>query len=185
MEGCIMAMNQKQREHFVDRVKSLTRDKINAIRAMHAGQIQEIASKNYEDFVRVLGLEEDMNALKTAHQVTMETAPRVKGQLEGLSNLLPDHSNNYTHSNPSLYWSKGDAHSTFEEYLRACCKATAEKEFYNTEAGQELKALEETQQQAIDTIMMDGSKVQDLTLKLNGILGKSDLQLTIGEGVHA
>ena len=179
MEGCIMAMNQKQRDHFVDRVKSLTRDKINSIRALHAGQIQEIASKNYEDFVRVLGLEDDMNALKTAYQVTMETAPRVKGQLEGLSNILPQH------SNPSLYWSKGDAHSTFEEYLRACCKATAEKEFYNTEAGQELKALEETQQQAIDTIMMDGSKVQDLTLKLNGILGKSDLQLTIGEGVHA
>ena len=94
-------------------------------------------------------------------------------------------SNGYSHSNPSLYWTKSNAHSTFEEYLRACCKATAEKEFYNTEAGQELKALEETQQQAIDTIMMDGSKVQDLTLKLNGILGKSDLQLTIGEGVQA
>ena len=185
MEGCIMAMNQKQRDHFVDRVKSLTRDKINAIRAMHAGQIQEIASKNYEEFVRVLGLEEDMNALKTAYQVTMETAPRVQGQLEGLSNLLPVTGNGYSHNSPSLYWTKSDAHSTFEEYLRACCKATAEKEFYNTEAGQELKALEETQQQAIDTIMMDGSKVQDLTLKLNGILGKSDLQLTIGEGVHA
>ena len=180
-----MAMNQKQRDHFVDRVKSLTRDKINSIRALHAGVIQEIASKNYEEFVRVLGLEEDMNALKTAYQVTMETAPRVKGQLEGLSNLLPEYNSYNNHSNPSLYWSKGDAHSTFEEYLRACCKATAEKEFYNTEAGQELKALEETQQQAIDTIMMDGSKVQDLTLKLNGILGKSDLQLTIGEGVQA
>ena len=183
MEGSVMAMNQKQRDHFVDRVKSLTRDKINSIRALHAGVIQEIASKNYEDFVRVLGLEEDMQALKTAHLVTEETAPRVKGQLEGLSNLLPE--SNFNHSTPSLYWSKGDAHSTFEEYLRACCKATAEKEFYNTEAGQELKALEETQQQAIDTIMMDGSKVQDLTLKLNGILGKSDLQLTIGEGVQA
>ena len=185
MEGCIMAMNQKQRDHFVDRVKSLTRDKINSIRAMHAGQIQTIADKNYEEFVRVLGLEEDMNALKTAYQVTMETAPRVQGQLEGLSNLLPVTGNGYNHNSPSLYWTKCNAHSTFEQYLRACCKATAEKEFYNTEAGQELKALEETQQQAIDTIMMDGSKVQDLTLKLNGILGKSDLQLTIGEGVHA
>ena len=180
-----MAMNQKQRDHFVDRVKSLTRDKINSIRAMHAGQIQTIADKNYEEFVRVLGLEEDMNALKTAYQVTMETAPRVQGQLEGLSNLLPVTGNGYNHNSPSLYWTKCNAHSTFEQYLRACCKATAEKEFYNTEAGQELKALEETQQQAIDTIMMDGSKVQDLTLKLNGILGKSDLQLTIGEGVHA
>jgi len=185
MEGNVMAMNQKQRDHFVDRVKSLTRDKINSIRALHAGQIQEIASKNYEEFVRVLGLEEDMNALKTAHQVTVETSPRVKGQLEGLSNLLPEVKNPYSNSNPSLYIHIGDAHAVCEEYLRACCKATAEKEFYNTEAGQELKALEETQQQAIDTIMMDGSKVQDLTLKLNGILGKSDLQLTIGEGVQA
>ena len=170
-------MNQKQRDHFVDRVKSLTRDKINSIRAMHAGQIQTIADKNYEEFVRVLGLEEDMNALKTAYQVTMETAPRVQGQLEGLSNLLPVTGNGYNHNSPSLYWTKCNAHSTFEQYLRACCKATAEKEFYNTEAGQELKALEDTQTHAIDTIMMDGSKVQDLTLKLNGILGKSGMQL--------
>ena len=41
-----MAMNQKQRDHFVDRVKSLTKDKINAIRALHAGQIQKIADEN-------------------------------------------------------------------------------------------------------------------------------------------
>ena len=184
MEGSVMAMNQKQRDHFVDRVKSLTRDKINAIRALHAGQIQRIADEKYEEFVNAVGLKEDMHALKTAHEVTMETAPRVRGLLEGLSNLLPEN-NSYNHSNPTLYFHKGDAHETFENYLRVCCKATAEKEFYNTEAGQELKALEETQQQAIDTIMMDGSKVQDLTLKLNGILGKSDLQLTIGEGVHA
>ena len=181
-----MAMNQKQRDHFVDRVKSLTRDKISSIRALHAGQIQGIADAKYEEFVRALGLAEDMEALKTAYLVTMETAPRVKGILEGLSNLLPEYSNgSYNNSNPSLYWSKSNAHETFEEYIRVCCKATAEKEFYNTEAGQELKALEDTQQQAVDTIMMDGSKVQDLTLKLNGILGKSDLQLTIGEGVQA
>jgi len=180
-----MAMNQKQRDHFIDRVRDKCSGKISALKALHAGQIQEIASKNYEEFVRVLGLEEDMNALKTAHQVTVETSPRVKGQLEGLSNLLPEVKNPYSNSNPSLYIHIGDAHAVCEEYLRACCKATAEKEFYNTEAGQELKALEETQQQAIDTIMMDGSKVQDLTLKLNGILGKSDLQLTIGEGVQA
>ena len=180
MEGKVM-MNQKQRDHFVDRVKSLTKDKINAIRALHAGQIQKIADEKYEEFVNAVGLKEDMHALKTAYDVTMETAPRVRGLLEGLSNLLPES----TYSNPSLYWQTGNAHETFENYLRVCCKATAEKEFYNTEAGQELKALEETQQQAIDTIMMDGSKVQDLTLKLNGILGKSDLQLTIGEGVQA
>ena len=173
-----MAMNQKQRDYFVDRVKHLTRDKINSLKAMHAGEIQEIADEKYVEFERALGCDEDMHALKTAHDVTNEVAPRMRGKLEGMSDLLPKGSHH------SLYWSNCDAYKNFNDFMRACCKATAEREFYNTEAGQELKALEETQRQAVDTIMMDGSKVQDLTLKLNGILGNSGLKLLV-EGVQA
>ena len=179
MEGNVMGMNQKQRDHFVDRVKSLTRDKISALKALNAGTIQQISDDKYDEFVKALGLDEDMHALKTANDITHETAPRLRSKLEGMTDLLPD-GGHYP-----LYWSQCNAHENFYSFISAICKATAEKEFYNTEAGQELKALEETQQQAIDTIMMDGSKVQDLTLKLNGILGKSDLQLTIGSGVQS
>ena len=178
MEGCIMAMNLKQRDHFVDRVKSLTRDKISALKALHAGTIQQISDDKYDELVKALGLNEDMHALKTAFDITNEVAPRLRSKLEGMKDLLPEG------KRLPLYWNNCNAHENFYEYISAICKATAEKEFYNTEAGQELKALENTQEQAIDTIMMDGSKVQDLTLKLNGILGKSDLQLTIGEGVQ-
>ena len=173
-----MAMNQKQRDHFVDRVKSLTRDKINALKALHAGTIQQISDDKYDEFAKALGLDEDMHALKTAFDITNEVSPRLRGKLEGMVDLLPKGSHH------PLYWNNCNAHENFHGFISAICKATAEKEFYNTEAGQELKVLEETQEQAIDTIMMDGSKVQDLTLKLNGILGKSDLQLTIGEGVQ-
>ena len=179
MEGSVMAMNQKQRDHFVDRVKSLTSDKINALKALHAGTIQQISDDKYDEFVRALGLDEDMHALKTAFDVTNEVSPRLRGKLEGMVDLLPKGSHH------PLYWSSSDAHKHFHSFISAICKATAEKEFNNTEAGAELRVLEETQQQAVDTIMMDGSKVQDLTLKLNGILGKSNLQLTIGEGVLA
>ena len=171
-------MNQKQRDHFIDRVKEKCKDKINTLKAKHAAEIQNLADTKYHEFIRALGLEEDMHALKTAEQVQDETGMRVKGILEGLKDIHPKQSYYGLHTRSS------DLYESCSTFLQECCRATAEKEFYNTEAGQELKSLEDTQTQAIDTIMMDGSKVADLTLKLNGILGNSGMQL-LGEGVQA
>ena len=172
-----MAMNQKQRDHFIDRVREKCSGKISALKALHAGQIQAVADEKYHDFVSSLGLQEDMNQLQTAETIWDEQCIKIQGILDGLSEIHPG-------GKERIYISRSDAHKSFKQYLNECCRAVAEKDFYNTEAGQELKELEETQRQAVDTIMMDGSKVADLTLKLNGILGNSGLQLLV-EGVHA
>ena len=172
-----MAMNQKQRDHFIDRVKEKCSGKISALKALHAGQIQTVADEKYQDFVSSLGLQEDMDQLKTAERIWDEQTTKIQGIIDGLSDIHPT-------GKERIYVSRSDSHRYFQKYLNECCRAVAEKEFYNTEAGEELKALEDTQTHAIDTIMMDGSKVQDLTLKLNGILGKSGMQLLV-EGVQA
>ena len=171
-----MAMNQKQRDHFIDRVREKCSNKISALKALHAGQIQTVADEKYNDFVSSLGLQEDMDQLKTAEVIWDEQCIKIQGIIDGLSDIHPT-------GKERIYTSRSDAHRSYNKYLKECCRAVAEKEFYNTEAGQELKALEDTQTHAIDTIMMDGSKVQDLTLKLNGILGKSGMQLLV-EGVQ-
>ena len=36
-------MNQKQRDHFIDRVKEKCKDKINSLKAKHAAEIQNLA----------------------------------------------------------------------------------------------------------------------------------------------
>ena len=172
-----MAMNQKQRDHFIDRVREKCSGKISALKALHAGQIQAVADEKYHDFVTSLGLQEDMNQLQTAETILDEQCLKIQSILDGLSDIHPG-------GKERIYISRSDAHKSFKKYLNECCRSVAEKEFYNTEAGQELKNLEETQQHAVDTIMMDGSKVADLTLKLNGILGKSGMQLLV-EGVQA
>ena len=172
-----MAMNQKQRDHFIDRVREKCSGKISALKALHAGQIQTVADEKYQDFVSSLGLQEDMDQLKTAERIWDEQTTKIQGIIDGLSDIHPT-------GKERIYVSRSDSHRNFQKYLNECCRAVAEKEFYNTEAGEELKALEDTQTHAIDTIMMDGSKVQDLTLKLNGILGKSGMQLLV-EGVQA
>ena len=118
-----------------------------------------------------------MDQLKTAEMVWDEQTTKIQGIIDGLSDIHPG-------GKERIYVNRSNAHNNFQKYLNECCRAVAEKEFYNTEAGQELKNLEETQQHAVDTIMMDGSKVADLTLKLNGILGKSGMQLLV-EGVQA
>tara|TARA_Y100000593_G_C4307396_1_gene336443 strand:+ start:2086 stop:2616 length:531 start_codon:yes stop_codon:yes gene_type:complete len=170
-----MAMNQTQRDHFCNRVREKCDTKINNIRAQYSAEIQSIADSKYHEFVSALGLEEDMHALKTAQQIQTETGNKVKGILDGLVDIHP--TGGKGSYGGSLYASKSDMYEVYSKYLKDCCRATAEKEFLNSDAGQELKSLEETKTRAIDTIMMDGSKVEELTLKLDTILGKNGLQL--------
>ena len=167
-----MAMNQKQRDHFIDRVREKCKSRITSLKAIHAAEIHATAETKYHEFVNALGLKEDMNTLQTAEDIWDEQVDKIKSILNGLKDLNPDAS-----SHSLNYQTRSAAHREFKDFLMGCCKYSAEKEFYNTPAGQELKNLETTQNEAIDTIMMDGSKVQELTLKLNTILGKSDIQL--------
>ena len=112
---------------------------------------------------------------KTAEQIQFDTGNKVKGILDGLADIHP--TGGKSSYGGSLYVGKADMYEVYSKYLKDCCRATAEKEILNSDSGQELKSLEETKTRAIDTIMMDGSKVGELTLKLDTILGKSGLQL--------
>jgi len=172
-----MAMNQKQRDHFIDRVNDKCGSKIAEIKALNATVIQNISDAKYDEFIEVLGLKEDMQILQEAEQVQEEIGVKIKGTLQGLEDLHPNYKKNEYNDDNYFYASSSTYYHCYSKFLKACCKATAEKEFYLTDAGKELKALEDTRQQAVDTIMMDGSNCQDLTQKLNGILGVSGLQL--------
>ena len=163
-------MNQKQRDYFVDRIKTLTKTRINQIRATHASEIQDLADQKYNEFLDGIGVLEDMEALKTAQSIQREANERMTGVVEGLKELYPDARSDGYYSECTYY----DKHNSF---LRSCCRVIAKDEFYKTEAGQELKELEKTQETAIDTVMLDGCKVQELTAKLNDILGNSGLKL--------
>ena len=75
-----MAMNQKQRDHFIDRVREKCSGKISALKALHAGQIQAVADEKYQDFVSSLGLQEDMDQLKTAERIWDEQTTKIQGR---------------------------------------------------------------------------------------------------------
>ena len=163
-------MNQKQRDYFVDRIKTLTKTRINQIKATHAAEIQALADQKYKEFLDGIGVLEDMEALKTAQDIQQEVNQRMIGVVQGLRELYPD-AESHAYYNECNYYEKHNA------FLMSCCRVIAKDEFYKTKAGQELKELEKTQDTAIDTVMLDGCKVQELTAKLNNILGNSGLKL--------
>ena len=163
-------MNQKQRDYFVDRIKNLTKTRINQIKATHATEIQALADQKYNEFLEGIGVLEDMEALKTAHSIQREVNERMIGVTQGLKELYPD-------ADSHGYYSECNYYEKHNSFLRSCCIVIAKDEFYKTEAGKELKELEKTQETAIDTVMLDGCKVQELTVKLNDILGNSGLKL--------
>ena len=163
-------MNQKQRDFMVERIKKLTQSRINQIKATHASQIQRIADREYEKFLEGIEVKEDMDALKTAAKIQNETQQRMLGVVAGLVDLHPN-------AESHAYYQECNYHEKHNAFFKACCREIAKDEFYNTEAGQELKELEKTQENAIDTVMLDGCKVEELTAKLNNILGNSGLAL--------
>lgn len=170
-----MAMNQKQRDYFIDRVKELTKSHINQLKAKYASEIQTLADEKYKEFLEGVGVYSDMDSLKTAESVQSSIHERMFGVVEGMkevySSAMTDYPNYYTSCN---YYDR------YNTYFKACCRAIAKEEFAKTEGGQELESLENTQREAIDTIMMDGSKVSELTMKLNKILGNSGIELLSG-----
>lgn len=166
------AMNQKQRDYYVDRIKGLCKNRINQIKAVHASEIQDLADKKYEEFLDGIGVSADMNALKASCELQEELNDRMKGVVQGLKELY-DTNDRDTYS----YYSECNYYKKHEEFLRSCCRVIAQDEFYKTDAGVELKSLERTQDSAIDTVMLDGCNSVELTAKLNDILGNSGLAL--------
>ena len=172
-------MNQKQRDYFVERVESLCKDRINTLKATSATEIQRIANEKYNEFVCELNLDNEMGKIKAAEDVLANLVPQVKSILNSIKDLRTTKSNHPYSDNGVGYYQSSNAYSTFTEYLMDCCESVSKKEFYKTDAGKEIKALEDYKSKAIDTIMMDGSKVTELTVKLNNILSNCNLQLSI------
>ena len=170
-----MAMNQKQRDYFVDRVKELTKSHINQLKAKHATKIQALADEKYKEFLAGIEVSDDMTSLKAAENVQNSIHDRMLGVVEGIAEGYPE----ATGDRP-LYYNKCNYYERYNTYFRSCCRAIAKEEFSKTKPGKELSKLENTRRDAIDTIMMDGSKVSDLTLKLNKILGDSGIALLTG-----
>ena len=164
-------MNQKQRDYYVERIKGLCKNRINQIKAVHASEIQDLADKKYEEFLEGIGVSADMKILKTTIETQEEIHERMTGVVQGLKDLYKDIEYD------SYYYTQCNYVERYTKFLKACCRSIAQEEFYKTEAGQELKSLERTQDSAIDTVMLDGCNSVELTAKLNDILGTSGLAL--------
>ena len=112
-----------------------------------------------------------MKILKTTIETQEEIHERMTGVVQGLKDLYKDIEYD------SYYYTQCNYVERYTKFLKACCRSIAQEEFYKTEAGQELKSLERTQDSAIDTVMLDGCNSVELTAKLNDILGTSGLAL--------
>ena len=168
-------MNQSQREYWCVRIREITGHEITKRKALYACQIEEIADSKFNEFLVSLNIKVDLDALKTLEQ----TWRGLKGKLLGMCNNLKEtHPNN---SSINYFGSDPNVSKKVEEYLKECCRHIAKDEFYKTEAGREIKSLEDTQNQAIDTVMLDGCKVDELQDKLNVLLGNVGIGLlTVG-----
>ena len=163
-------MNQKQREYFIDRVKELTKARINEIKSIHALEIQKLSNASHDAFLEKLGLKELMSELEDITRRQDQIFNEINGTVDRLKKVYPD-------IEYRGYTSECNYHYRFNKFFKAICDETATNEFYKTKNGKELAELESVRQEAIDTIMLDGSKADSLKERLNSLLGGSGLSL--------
>jgi|10_taG_2_1085330.scaffolds.fasta_scaffold12142_10 hypothetical protein len=168
-------MNQSQRDYWCTRIKEVTSHEITKRKALYASQIEEIADSKFNEFLESLNIKADLDALRANEQTWRGLKGKLLGMCDNLKETHPDSKSiNYYGSDPSVS-------KKVEEYLKECCRYIAKDEFYKTEAGREIKSLENTQNQAIDTVMLDGCKVDELQDKLNTLLSNAGIGLlTVG-----
>ena len=168
-------MNQKQRDYFVDKIKKITDESINAHRAKYASTISKMANDKYQEFLKELDIKDDMEAMRQAEEVLEMTHVKLEAVEETLQDLEEK-----KNRNPYGYRGRPNKPDYVEYYTKAFqkyCTKVAEKHFYKTPEGIELATLEKVREDAIDLVMLDGCKVEELSGKLNGILSKGNMKL--------
>ena len=113
------AMNQKQRDYYVERIKGLCKNRINQIKAVHASEIQDLADKKYEEFLEGIGVSADMKILKTTIETQEEIHERMTGVVQGLKDLYKDIEYD------SYYYTQCNYVERYTKFLKACCRSIA------------------------------------------------------------
>ena len=165
------AINQTQRNYFIDDTKSKFNKIISRIKAKNASKIADLAMQKYDEFLDSMNIREDLDTLKMAE----DTLKLADDKLTGVKNSLDiEDKNNFSHSY------KNSAPKWFEHhnvYFKEYCRQQAEIAFYETEAGVELAKIEKARDTAIRTIMLHGANVDKLQESLNNLLKPCGLEL--------
>ena len=177
-------ISKDNKEYWENKLNTKYNTKIKAIESMHLAEIREKAEKNFGSFTKTLQIEKDLKAVESAEKdfntffesidkllnakrsKLREVSQKLQTKLEDWASNRDWETTSYSGNDriPSWDWDNKEKYNLttdFYKFVENKCHEETKKAFYKTSKGEELKVLENLQEQAIDLLHSDmiGSEV--------------------------
>ena len=162
----------QQRKYFVERIETSINEKINELKQANAAQVQALSDEAYEEYLKLLKVNEDMAKFEVLDKEWRELASKLSTVYSDVRQSLGF--NNYEAGVPSVY-SSSNYHDMKDGY-RWLCGRTAAKNQTDTPEGKIIKALEDKKRAAIDELH-GVNELEGLKSTVNAILKGADVPL--------
>ena len=177
-------ISKDNKEYWENKLNTKFNTKIKAIESMHLAEIREKAEKNFGSFTKTLQIEKDLKAVESAEKdfntffesidkllnakrsKLREVSQKLETKLKDWASNRDWETTSYSGNDriPSWDWDNKEKYNLttdFYKFVENKCHEETKKAFYKTSKGEELKVLENLQEQAIDLLHSDmiGSEV--------------------------
>lgn len=171
-------ISKDNKEYWENKLNTKFNTKIKAIESMHLAEIREKAEKNFGSFTKTLQIEKDLKAVESAEKdfntffesidkllnakrlKLREVSQKLQTKLEDWASNRDWETSSYSGNDRIPYWDwdnkeKYNLTTDFYKFVENKCHEETKKAFYKTSKGEELKVLENLQEQAIDLLHSD------------------------------
>lgn len=171
-------ISKDNKEYWENKLNTKFNTKIKAIESMHLAEIREKAEKNFGSFTKTLQIEKDLKAVESAEKdfntffesidkllsakrlKLREVSQKLQTKLEDWASNRDWETSSYSGNDRISYWDwdnkeKYNLTTDFYKFVENKCHEETKKAFYKTSKGEELKVLENLQEQAIDLLHSD------------------------------
>jgi len=177
-------ISKDNKEYWENKLNTKYNTKIKAIESMHLAEIREKAEKNFGSFTKTLQIEKDLKAVESAEKdfntffesidkllnakrsKLREVSQKLETKLKDWASNRDWETTSYSGNDriPSWDWDNKEKYNLttdFYKFVESKCHEETKKAFYKTSKGEELKVLENLQEQAIDLLHSDmiGSEI--------------------------
>jgi uncharacterized protein YdiU (UPF0061 family) len=187
-------ISKDNREYWQKKLNRKFADKRSAIESIHIEEINSLARKNFPSFKKRLGIEQNLKIIKKLEEDynnyfinfdkrLQEKKSKLEQIFKKLSNVCQDFEDTrkWDKSFPDFEREDNKAFnllSKIEGYLESNCKEETRKAFYNSKKGQEIKNINDLEEQADDLLHSDMIGTEVLKA-IQGIAKKSQIHLYI------
>ena len=140
-------ITEAQRKYFVNRVSAKMNDVISGLKQQNAAELTKQAEENLDEYLKTIGVIEDLESLKELEAAKEKVAGRLKANCEKIQNILRE-AGHIAQFDEVHFWDSDNAEK-YKHSFRKFCNITCGQNDKST-ISKEINKLESKRDEAID-----------------------------------